>query len=116
MNENVVTKFTMRDDKYACVFADKIIAESQETDEAILSSTKYFIRGKAMLYRYYIDLTENTQEEKALIRDKIDGWEWTMSEEIKPGIGLVGLDITWEPNHDFDEFLKATGLNEIVKV
>ena len=31
--ENIVAKLTAKDDKYACALADKIISESQETDE-----------------------------------------------------------------------------------
>lgn len=33
MTENIIAKLTTKDDKYACAFADKIIYESQETDE-----------------------------------------------------------------------------------
>lgn len=33
MKENIVAKLTAKDDKYACAIADKIISESQETDE-----------------------------------------------------------------------------------
>ena len=33
MKENIVAKLTAKDDKYACALADKIISESQETDE-----------------------------------------------------------------------------------
>ena len=33
MEENIVAKLTAKDDKYACALADKIISESQETDE-----------------------------------------------------------------------------------
>lgn len=33
MKENIVQKLTSKDDKYACALADKIISESQETDE-----------------------------------------------------------------------------------
>lgn len=33
MMENIIAKLTAKDDKYACAFADKIISESQETDE-----------------------------------------------------------------------------------
>ena len=57
MKENVVTKLTMKDDKYACAFADKIIAESQETDEwygylddfvSLLNHPKSFVRNRAL--------------------------------------------------------------------
>ena len=33
MKENIVAKLTVKDDKYACAIADKIILESRETDE-----------------------------------------------------------------------------------
>lgn len=33
MDENILMKLTSKDDKYACAIADKIIAESKETDE-----------------------------------------------------------------------------------
>lgn len=33
MKENIIAKLTLKDDKYACALADKIISESQETDE-----------------------------------------------------------------------------------
>ena len=33
MKDNTVAKLTAKDDKYACAIADKIISESQETDE-----------------------------------------------------------------------------------
>lgn len=32
MKENIIAKLTVKDDKCACAFADKIISESQETD------------------------------------------------------------------------------------
>ena len=33
MKEDIVAKLTAKDDKFACALADKIISESQETDE-----------------------------------------------------------------------------------
>lgn len=33
MRDNIIVKLTVKDDKYACAFADKIISESKETDE-----------------------------------------------------------------------------------
>ncbi|MBE6925688.1 MAG: SufBD protein, partial [Ruminococcaceae bacterium] len=33
MHENLITNLTSKDDKYACAIADKIISESQDTDE-----------------------------------------------------------------------------------
>ena len=57
MKENIVAKLTPKDDKYACSFADKIISESQETDEwyeyfddfaSLLSHPKSFVRNQAL--------------------------------------------------------------------
>lgn len=31
--QDIIAKLTSKDDKYACAIADKIISESQETDE-----------------------------------------------------------------------------------
>ncbi len=33
MKENIVQKLTSKDDKYACAFTDRIVAESHDTDE-----------------------------------------------------------------------------------
>ena len=58
MIENIIAKLTAKDDKYACAFADKIISESQETDEwyeyfddfaSLLNHPKSFVR-KRVLY------------------------------------------------------------------
>ena len=55
--KNIVAKLTPKDDKYACSFADKIISESQETDEwykyfddfaSLLSHPKSFVRNQAL--------------------------------------------------------------------
>lgn len=57
MKENIVAKLTLKDDKYACALADKIISESQETDEwyeyfddfaSLLSHPKSFVRNRAL--------------------------------------------------------------------
>ena len=31
--QDIISKLTAKDDKYACAIADKIISESQDTDE-----------------------------------------------------------------------------------
>ena len=58
MMENIIAKLTAKDNKYACAFADKIISESQETDEwyeyfddfaSLLNHPKSFVRNR-MLY------------------------------------------------------------------
>ena len=57
MKENIVAKLTWKDDKYACALADKIISESQETDEwyeyfddfaSLLSHPKSLVRNRAL--------------------------------------------------------------------
>ena len=37
MKENIVQKLTSKDDKYACAFTDRIVAESHDTDEWYLA-------------------------------------------------------------------------------
>lgn len=57
MKENSVAKLTRKDDKYACALADKIISESQETDEwydyfddfaSLLNHPKSLVRNRAL--------------------------------------------------------------------
>ena len=57
MKENIVAKLTLKDDKYACALADKMISESQETDEwyeyfddfaSLLSHPKSLVRNRAL--------------------------------------------------------------------
>ena len=57
MKENIVAKLTAKDDKYACALADKIISESQETDEwyecfddfaSLLDHPKSLVRNRAL--------------------------------------------------------------------
>ena len=57
MNVKIATKLTLKDDKYACALADKIISESQETDEwyeyfddfaYLLSHPKSLVRNRAL--------------------------------------------------------------------
>ena len=57
MIENIIAKLTAKDDKYAYAFADKIISESQETDEwyeyfddfaSLLNHPKSFVRNRVL--------------------------------------------------------------------
>lgn len=57
MKQDIVSKLTSKDDKYACAIADKIISESQTTDEwyeffdsfaALLNHPKSFVRNRAI--------------------------------------------------------------------
>ena len=53
--ENITAKLTAKDDKYACAFADKIISESQETDE---------------WYEYFDDFATLLDHPKSLVRNR----------------------------------------------
>ena len=55
--QEIVTKLTAKDDKYACAIADKIISESQDTDEwyeyfdafaSLLNHPKSLVRNRAL--------------------------------------------------------------------
>ena len=57
MRENIIAQLTAKDDKYACALADKIIAESGESDEwyeyidkfsALLEHPKSLVRNRAL--------------------------------------------------------------------
>ena len=57
MKENIILMLTAKDDKYACALADKIISESQDTDEwyafsddfaSLLDHPKSLVRNRAM--------------------------------------------------------------------
>ena len=57
MDETIVMKLTSQDDQYACAIADKIIAESKETDEwyeyfdafaSLFDSPKSLVRNRAL--------------------------------------------------------------------
>ena len=55
--QDIVAKLTVKDDKYACAIADKIISESQDTDKwyeyfddfaALLKHPKSLVRNRAL--------------------------------------------------------------------
>ena len=55
MEENIVAKLTAKDDRYACALTDKIISESQETDE---------------WYEYFDDFASLLDHPKSLVRNR----------------------------------------------
>lgn len=55
MEENIVAKLTAKDDRYACALADKIISESQGTDE---------------WYEYFDDFASLLDHPKSLVRNR----------------------------------------------
>lgn len=57
MEESIAQKLTSRDDKYACAFADRIVAESRDTDAwyatfdevaSLLNHPKSLVRNRAL--------------------------------------------------------------------
>ena len=63
MEENIIEKLTAKDDRYACALADKIISESQETDEwyeyfddfaSLLDHPKSLVRNRALKVLIYL--------------------------------------------------------------
>ena len=55
MKESIIAKLTLKDDKYACALADKIISESRETDE---------------WYAYFDDFASLLDHPKSLVRNR----------------------------------------------
>ena len=55
MEENIIEKLTAKDDRYACALADKIISESQDTDE---------------WYEYFDDFASKLDHPKSLVRNR----------------------------------------------
>lgn len=56
MRENIIAKLTSKNDKFACAFADKIISESQESDE---------------WYPYFDDFASLLDYPKSLVRNRV---------------------------------------------
>ena len=63
MEENIIEKLTAKDDRYACALADKIISESQDTDEwyeyfddfaSLLDHPKSLVRNQALKVLIYL--------------------------------------------------------------
>ncbi|MGN0462681.1 MAG: SufBD protein [Ruminococcus sp.] len=81
MKENIVAKLTVKDDKYACAFADKIISESQETDE---------------WYKYFDDFASLLDHPKSLVRNRV--------------LYILASNAQWDEENRFDliisDFLK----------
>lgn len=72
MKENIVAKLTAKDDKYACAFADKIIAESRETDE---------------WYEYFDDYASLLNHPKSLVRNR--------------ALHILAANIQWDEENRF---------------
>ena len=76
MKENIVAKLTAKDDKYACALADKIISESQETDE---------------WYEYFDDFASLLDYPKSLVRNRV--------------LYILAANAQWDEENRFDSII-----------
>ena len=73
MKENIIAKLTVKNDKYACALADKIISESQETDE---------------WYEYFDDFATLLDHPKSLVRNR--------------ALYILAANAQWDEKNRFD--------------
>ena len=73
MKEDIVTRLTAKDDKYACALADKIVSESQETDE---------------WYEYFDDFASLLNHPKSLVRNRV--------------LYILAANAQWDEENRFD--------------
>jgi len=76
MKENIVAKLTAKDNKYACAFADKIISESQETDE---------------WYEYFDDFASLLDHPNSLVRNRV--------------LYILAANAQWDEENRFDAII-----------
>ena len=76
MKESIVAKLTAKDDKYACALADKIISESQETDE---------------WYEYFDDFASLLDHPKSLVRNR--------------ALYILAANAQWDEENRFDAII-----------
>lgn len=76
MREHITGNLTSKNDKFACAFADKIIAESKETDE---------------WYEYFDVFTSLLNHPKSLVRNRV--------------IYILAANVQWDEENRFDAVL-----------
>lgn len=76
MREDIAAKLTVKDDKYACALADKIISESRETDE---------------WYEYFDDFASLLGNPKSLVRNR--------------ALYILAANAQWDDENRFDAIL-----------
>lgn len=76
MKENIVAELTAKDDKYACALADKIISESQETDQ---------------WYEYFDDFASLLNHPKSLVRNRV--------------LNILAANAQWDEENRFDKVI-----------
>ena len=78
MKENIIAALTARDDKYACALADKIILESQETDD---------------WYEYFDDFATLLDHPKSLVRNR--------------ALYILAANAQWDEENRFDFIISS---------
>ena len=76
MKKNIIEKLTTKDDKCACALADKIISESQKTDE---------------WYEYFDDFASLLDHPKSLVRNR--------------ALYILAANAKWDENNRFDSII-----------
>ena len=74
--QEIVAKLTAKDDKYACAIADKIISESQDTDE---------------WYEYFDEFALLLNHPKSLVRNRV--------------LYILAANAQWDDENRFDAIL-----------
>lgn len=76
MKQDIVTRLTAKDDKYACTLADKIVSESLETDE---------------WYEYFDDFASLLDHPKSLVRNRV--------------LYILAANAQWDEENRFDRII-----------
>ena len=75
--QDIIAKLTTKDDKYACAIADKIISESQDTDE---------------WYEYFDAFASLLNHPKSLVRNRV--------------LYIIAANAQWDDENRFDAILE----------
>ena len=75
--QDIIAKLTTKDDKYACAIADKIISESQDTDE---------------WYEYFDAFASLLNHPKSLVRNRV--------------LYILAANAQWDDDNRFDAILE----------
>ena len=74
--QDIIVKLTAKDDKYACAIADKIISESQDTDE---------------WYEYFDAFASLLNQPKSLVRNRV--------------LHILAVNAQWDDENRFDTII-----------
>lgn len=78
MKEQIIANLTAKDDRFACAFANKILSESQETDE---------------WYEYFFDFAALLDHPKSLVRNRV--------------LYILAANAQWDDENRFDSVIPA---------